>query len=99
MRRDMFLSVLALLSLLFATLLGGCGSSKKEGAGQGTEGVTFVGSQVCINCHSTTLATDVTGEAITAAWSDPTNTHTTVGRVECESCHGAGGNHWGVGPI
>jgi len=32
MRRGGFLSILALLSLLFATLLGGCGSSKKAGA-------------------------------------------------------------------
>lgn len=98
MRRDMFLGFLALLSLLFATLLGGCGSAKKGGESQPLAQPTQVGSESCINtCH--VLTVDVTGDIIAASWSSPLNTHTTDGNVQCESCHGGASQHWGVGPI
>jgi hypothetical protein len=98
MRRDMFLGFLALLWLLFATLLGGCGSAKKGGESQPLAQPTQVGSESCVNtCHALTV--DVTGDVIAASWSSPLNTHTTDGNVQCENCHGGASQHWGVGPI
>lgn len=90
--------ILVILALAAAALLAGCwGSSKSTSLGLGT--VTEparVGSAQCTNtCHAATQ--DVTGTAIAEAWA--ATTHTTVGNVQCEDCHGGGGEHWGTGPI
>ncbi|HEY3488745.1 MAG TPA: multiheme c-type cytochrome [Candidatus Deferrimicrobiaceae bacterium] len=90
----------ALFMMLAATvLLAGCwGSSKSTSLGlTGAPQPGLVGSAVCINCHTTTLATDPSGQLIVARWQS--TTHTTVQGVECEACHGGGQDHWGVGPI
>ena len=68
-----------------------------SGCGHGDPAVsTRVGSSNCTDsCHASTQ--DITGTAITAAWSS--TTHTTEGGVQCEDCHGSGKDHQGVGPI
>lgn len=97
MQRNRILSFVALLSFLLAALLGGCGSGKKEGVIFPVSGPSPVGSDTCISCHTTILPVDITGNTIVAAWQG--TTHTTDGQVQCEDCHGNGGNHFGVGPI
>ncbi|WP_243372546.1 hypothetical protein [Geotalea sp. SG265] len=84
-------------AFLVSGLVTGCGSSKKEGAGQGQPATaTKVGSESCTNtCHSTTK--DITGNVIAQTWAN--TTHTTVQGVQCEDCHGGGSLHWGVGPM
>jgi hypothetical protein len=82
---------------LLPVLLGGCGSSKKEGAQQTQVAApTKVGSQSCTNtCHA--ASKDLSGNVISQVWAN--TTHTTVQGVQCEDCHGGGSNHWGLGPI
>ncbi|ACM20044.1 cytochrome c, 11 heme-binding sites [Geotalea daltonii FRC-32] len=88
---------LFLAVFLVSGLLGGCGSSKKEGEQQTqVSAPTKVGSESCTNtCHSTTR--DITGNIIAQTWAN--TTHTTVQGVQCEDCHGGGSMHWGVGPM
>jgi hypothetical protein len=86
---------MVLLLLASATLVGGCGSGKKEGAEQPLGQAVSVGSASCLNCHTATP--DVSGRLIGASWL--MTTHTTVGNVQCEDCHGPGSLHWGLGPI
>jgi hypothetical protein len=96
MRRNIAFSFMALSAFLCAALLGGCGSSKKEGAADPLSTPTAVGSASCTNiCHAATV--DVTGNPIAATWA--ATTHTTVSGVQCENCHGGGSLHRGVGPI
>jgi hypothetical protein len=80
------------LSLL-ATAFFGCGSGNKEGA---PLVVTKVGDSKCIQCHSS-VTEALTGESIVAQYqrSSPHNTPA----LGCESCHGGGAMHNGVGPI
>lgn len=94
MRKHMVTSLAA--TFLFAALLGGCGSAKKEGAPDVLGPPSKVGSVQCTNvCHFNT--SDVTGNPIFATWQ--ATTHTTVVGVQCEDCHGGGSQHWGVGPM
>jgi hypothetical protein len=97
MQKNVVLSFVALLSFLTAALLGGCGSGNKEGVAFPVVGPRMVGSQTCINCHTGVLPVDVTGDVIVTAWQG--TTHTTDGNVQCENCHGGGGNHFGLGPM
>ncbi|HXX81558.1 MAG TPA: hypothetical protein VEI46_08410 [Thermodesulfovibrionales bacterium] len=77
------------LLLMALCILGGCGSGSPATS-------TRVGSSNCTDsCHASTQ--DITGNAITAAWSS--TTHTTDGGVQCEDCHGSGKDHQGIGPI
>lgn len=80
------------LSLL-ATAFSGCGSGNREGA---PLVVTKVGDSKCIQCHSS-VTEALTGETIVAQYqsSSPHNTPA----LGCESCHGGGAMHNGVGPI
>lgn len=83
----------ALALSLLATALAGCGSGNKEGA---PLVVARVGDSKCIQCHSS-VTEALTGESIVAQYqrSSPHNTPD----LGCESCHGGGAMHNGVGPI
>ncbi len=85
---------------LLATALAGCGSGNKEGAAPGGSAlfgnVATVGDTACIQCHSAT--TDpVNGQAIVSEY-QLNSPHNQDG-LGCESCHGGGAMHNGVGPI
>ena len=80
--------------LPMAAMMYGCGSSNKEGTGT-LSTVATVGDTACVQCHS--AAKDpVTGEGIVAQYNKSTHYLTAQG---CESCHGGGAQHNGVGPI
>ena len=86
-----FFATLA-LSLL-ATAFSGCGSGNKEGA---VAPLVKVGDSKCIQCHSS-VTEALTGESIVAQY-ERTSPHNSPG-LGCESCHGSGAMHNGVGPI
>ncbi|MRR06736.1 MAG: C-type polyheme cytochrome OmcB [Deltaproteobacteria bacterium] len=90
-RAKHFFAMLA-LSLL-ATAFSGCGSGNREGA---SHVVDKVGDSTCIQCHSS-VTEALTGESIVSQYqkSSPHNTP----ELGCESCHGGGAMHNGVGPI
>lgn len=84
------------LFLMALLVLSGCGSGHHEGVESPLETPTKVGSETCTNtCHADTV--DITGNKIAKVWA--ATTHTTVGNVQCEDCHGPASLHWGVGPI
>ena len=80
------------LSLLAAAFTG-CGSGNKEGS---VAPLVKVGDSKCIQCHSS-VTEALTGESIITQYqrSSPHNT----ADLGCESCHGSGAMHNGVGPI
>lgn len=88
------------LSLLAAAFTG-CGSGNREGS-SGIEGsalfggVATVGDSACRQCHSS-VREALTQEFIIDQYqlSSPHN----VSGLGCESCHGGGAGHNGVGPI
>lgn len=89
------------LSMLFcmlstAALMYGCGSSNKEGTSSAAlTTVATVGDTACVQCHS--AAKDaLTGETIVTQYQK--SAHYQAGQG-CESCHGGGAQHFGVGPI
>jgi hypothetical protein len=87
-----------ILALALAALLTGCwGSDKSTSLELGVAPQPArVGSAQCTNtCHAATV--DITGNPIATTWA--ASTHYTVAGVQCEDCHGGGGNHFGVGPI
>lgn len=97
MKRHQGLLVLAALGL--AILVAGCwGSSKSTSLDVGTvPEPAKVGSASCINtCHAVT-PDHITGAIIATTWANAH--HTVEGQVQCEDCHGGGGNHFAVGPI
>lgn len=86
--------IFATLALsLFAAAFTGCGSGNKEAS---TGPLTNVGDSACIQCHSS-VTEALTNESIVAQYqrSSPHNTDA----LGCESCHGSGAMHNGVGPI
>ncbi|WP_052269371.1 multiheme c-type cytochrome [Geobacter anodireducens] len=86
-----------LAASLFAAALAGCGSENKEGSiGTGPGGVATVGDTACVQCHSA-VTEALTGESIITQYqkSSPHNR----ADLGCESCHGGGAQHNGVGPI
>src|SRR5512147_1401690 len=90
----------AFCSLLTALLLGGCGSGNREGATQGGSalfgGVATVGDTACNQCHSANTEA-LTGETLVSQYQ--LNSPHNVAGLGCESCHGGGAGHNGVGPI
>ncbi len=87
--------------ILFLVLfLYGCGSSNKEGGLQGGSplfgNVATVGDTVCIQCHSANTEA-LTGETLVSQY-QLYSPHNQTG-LGCESCHGGGAQHNGVGPI
>ncbi|HEY6009486.1 MAG TPA: hypothetical protein VIU40_14260, partial [Geobacteraceae bacterium] len=89
---------LFLMIALALALLAGCwGSSKDTSLEVGVSPTPArVGSESCINtCHALTV--DSQGNRIATTWQN--SVHLLDGGVQCEDCHGGGGNHFGVGPI
>jgi hypothetical protein len=87
-----------MLCLLFvAGSLYGCGSSSKESSADGGSallgGVAEVGDTACFQCHAAT-ADPLTGDTFIEQYQR--STHAELG---CESCHGGGAQHNGVGPF
>jgi hypothetical protein len=86
---------------LLAVVLAGCGAGNREGT-NGLGGsplfgnVATVGDTACVQCHSATTET-LTGETIVSQYQQ-TSPHNQDG-LGCESCHGGGAEHNGVGPI
>jgi hypothetical protein len=86
---------------LLAVVLAGCGAGNREGTntlgGSALFGnVATVGDTPCIQCHSA-VADSLTGETIVAQYQQ-NSPHDQQG-LGCESCHGGGAMHNGVGPI
>ena len=87
-------SSMVLCVLLVAAFLYGCGSSKKEGTtGTAPENVAEVGDTACFQCHAAT-ADPLTGDTFIEQYKR--STHSEIG---CESCHGGGAEHNGIGPF
>lgn len=98
MRRKIFFSIAALSAFLLASLLGGCGSAKKEGAADPTSTAARVDNSNCTNtCHAAAIDAE-TGKNIVFEWMSSAHYKGAV-LIDCQSCHGGGSNHFGVGPI
>jgi hypothetical protein len=86
-----------MICLVSLALLYGCGSSHKEGTSAGGDpllgGVATVGDPSCYQCHASS-ADPVTGETFITQYQR--SLHANLG---CESCHGGGAQHNGVGPL
>ncbi len=109
MRRYMLCGFLALSAFLLVTLLGGCGSSKKEGGAAVTQvdlvNAAHLGDANCLQCHNAgkdlTMINDLDTRTIGAVWQDSLHFGDINGiqTVHCEDCHGGGQFHWGTGPL
>jgi len=85
------LSIMLFCLLPIAALMYGCGSSNKSG---GTlSSVASVGDTACYQCHAST-ADPLTGETFITQYQR--SLHAEIG---CESCHGGGAQHNGIGPF
>ena len=85
-------SMMLLSAVAFAALLNGCGSSSKESA-ISAGNVARVGDTSCFQCHAST-ADPLTGETFITQYQR--SLHANLG---CESCHGGGAQHNGIGPF
>lgn len=94
MSRKVFKYSAVIASLLLTAVFAGCGTSNKEGGVAGGD-VAKVGDTACFQCHSATLD-PLTGESIVAQYTR--SAHYASGEG-CESCHGGGAQHNGIGPI
>lgn len=83
--------ILIICMLFLAAFLIGCGSSGKEGGSSASVGE--VGDTACFQCHAAT-ADPLTGDTFIEQYQR--STHSELG---CESCHGGGAQHNGVGPF
>lgn len=91
-KRYLSFAVMATLGFLLL-LISGCGSSgNKEGD---TAAPSTVSAASCVTCHSTSVET-LTGNAIVTNYRNSVHNLNSTG---CQDCHGAGGQHNGVGPI
>jgi hypothetical protein len=79
------------VALSMAAFIGGCSSSTKEGGSPAD--VQKVGDTKCFQCHAAT-ADALTGETFIEQYQR--SLHAELG---CESCHGGGAQHNGVGPF
>lgn len=95
MSRKAFKYSALLASVLLAAALGGCGSDSRD-SGASLDSVAKVGDTKCIQCHSA-VTEALTGESIVAQYQQ-NSPHNQDG-LGCESCHGGGAMHNGVGPI
>lgn len=96
MRRNISVCCSTLAVFLFAALLAGCGSANKEGASDPLATATRVDNATCTDfCHAAANS-PVTGNNIVNDWK--ASKHSIVS-VDCQSCHGGGSLHWGLGPL
>jgi hypothetical protein len=79
------------VALSMAAFMSGCSSSTKEGGSPAD--VQKVGDTQCFQCHSAT-SDALTGEPIVEQYAR--SLHAELG---CESCHGGGAQHNGIGPF
>ena len=86
------LSIALMCAVLMAAFLNGCGSSNKESA-ISAGSVASIGDTACFQCHAAT-ADSLTGETFIEQYKR--SLHAELG---CESCHGGGAQHNGVGPF
>lgn len=86
------LRFMAMCVMSLALLMQGCGSSSKESA-IAAGSVARVGDTQCFQCHSST-ADPLTGETFVTQYQR--SVHAELG---CESCHGGGAQHNGIGPF
>lgn len=101
--RNKKLGTMLLCSFSLAAILGGCGSSSKEGAGTPAD-VAKVDEAKCAQCHAKEVS-KVTGDEIYADYI--ASAHFTVpgarasypDGVGCQGCHGGGAQHYGEGPL
>ena len=88
------LAITLMCSIPLAMMMYGCGSSNKAGTGNLGD-VATVGDTVCLQCHSSTQDS-ITGESIVTQYNRSRHYLQSLG---CESCHGGGAQHNGVGPL
>lgn len=87
------LRCLAFCVVSMALLLSGCGGSSHKEGGTTSGGVATVGDTACFQCHSAN-ADPLTGETYITQYQR--SLHAELG---CESCHGGGAQHNGIGPF
>jgi hypothetical protein len=98
--------------MLGVLILAGCGGGGKDVPADAAGAAEFVGADSCGECHDTTFDDWLdTPHAVANAnlpadeQTNPVclNCHNTTQNplegVQCEACHGAGGLHFGLGPI
>jgi hypothetical protein len=91
MSRKFFTYATLIASFMLTAALSGCGTGHKEGGISAT--VAEVGDTACYQCHAAT-ADPLTGETFIEQYQR--SLHAELG---CESCHGGGAQHNGVGPF
>jgi Cytochrome c554 and c-prime len=79
------------VALSMAAFMSGCSSSTKEGGSPAD--VQKVGDTKCFQCHAAT-ADPLTGETFIEQY-----TRSLHAELGCESCHGGGAQHNGIGPF
>ncbi len=93
MRTKLFSTVF--LSMIFISLLAGCGNNQ---IGPATSGSTLVDSEPCIGCHDTAVS-PVTGALIADEWRDSFHNTATLGKkvpgagASCRDCHEPNAGH------
>lgn len=92
MSRKIFSYSAVIASLLATALFAGCGTSNKEG-NLSAANVAKVDEATCRTCHATSVE-PLTGASILEQFFN--SPHVANG---CQSCHGGGAMHNGVGPI
>ena len=99
MRNNISLSFAVLSLFGITSLLGGCGSSSKEGVEFPVAQATKVANTNCTNaCHAATLSR-VNGKGLVFEWNSSTHAKGLQLLVDCQDCHGPGSLHFGLGPI
>lgn len=86
-------SGIMMLSMLSVAAMFGCSSSTKEGGNNNGGDIAKVGDTACFQCHAGT-ADPLTGDTFITQYKR--SLHAELG---CESCHGGGSQHNGIGPF